>query len=168
MSQDLELNNTIELIDNIIENSRYPLNAEASTPAPTAVPEEQPGLANSSLHWENDTNRLGHSSYAFLLEWMCEGENIMRFPGDTASGQTKEVICGKIKQDLIDNGNLFPRTPKSIQGKIDRILKEYRLARKWIQQTGQGILDKIDKRDDEALAKAYSDIESKFLYNIHI
>ncbi|KAL0580886.1 hypothetical protein ABG067_008508, partial [Albugo candida] len=109
--------------------------------------------------WERQTNEEGKTAITLLMEWITEAGNLDAYLGDNDSGATKEVVAGRIKSFLNDEG-IDGRSVKSIMGKIDRMLAKYRDTIVWKNATGAGIMRAaVDARGAAGIDDAQNEID---------
>ncbi|KAG9398677.1 hypothetical protein AC1031_014460 [Aphanomyces cochlioides] len=91
------------------------------------------------VSWNTDGIADGKTSMDIVLEWLTAEGNYNRWrDGDKNSGDTKTALATKINNIMIANG-ISNRKPKDIVTKISTIESDYRAARDWQENTGQGI-----------------------------
>ncbi|KAG1458591.1 hypothetical protein G6F56_006363 [Rhizopus delemar] len=106
----------------------------------------------TKVDWAKDTNTEGQSSLSVLLIWLLNPENFSLYRGDAinpvtgekrkASELTKGAACKKIETFLAKKG-FGHRKADAIKHKIDRMLKDYEIAYRWLQQVGQEIRGRV-------------------------
>ena len=100
--------------------------------------------ANTNIPWDKDGKNGPsdpQSSMAILLDWMTTLGNYAKLKGDNANGATKIRIVGQISQKINAAGVRKERTTKSVLSKIDHLIRTYKKASDWANQTGAGVLE---------------------------
>ena len=106
----------------------------------------------------NDPN----NSLAILLDWLTTIGNYARYKGDASNGVTKLVIAGQIARLINSRGVRKERTNKQVINKIDHLVRQYKDASDWANQTGAGVLETQGKETfDQAVSSCACDFCSK-------
>jgi hypothetical protein len=100
--------------------------------------------ANINIPWDKDGMNGPndpHNSLAILLDWLTTHGNYGKLKGDNANGATKIRIVGEICNKINAAGVRKERTTKSVLSKIDHLIRQYKKASDWANQTGAGVLE---------------------------
>lgn len=88
----------------------------------------------------NDPN----NSISILLLWLSVASNFEKYRGKDNNGMRKIQFAAEVAALINKSGVVVQRTPKHIVNKIDYLIKQYKTALDWTQQTGQGVMEKGD------------------------
>ncbi|KAH9094085.1 hypothetical protein Ae201684P_016701 [Aphanomyces euteiches] len=95
------------------------------------------------VSWNTDGIANGKTSMYIVLEWLTAEGNYKRWRGgDKNSGATKTALATMLNNTMIANV-ISNRKPKDIVTKISTIESDYRAARDWQENTGQGIESEV-------------------------
>ncbi|KAG9415328.1 hypothetical protein AC1031_008766 [Aphanomyces cochlioides] len=111
--------------------------------------------------WNTDGVAGGKSSMDVLIEWLSNETNYSRWKGsDRHSGTKKSVLASEIKRTMMENG-LLHRKAKDIMQKVSVLEQQYRSARDWLNNTGQGIEDQATIDDEvKKICPYFFDLDS--------
>jgi hypothetical protein len=101
----------------------------------------QAGIVN--IPWDQDGKEGPadpQNSLAILMDWLTTYGNYKKLKGDNANGATKITIVGQLTRK-INSHVRKERTTKSVLSKIDHLIRTYKRASDWANQTGVGVLE---------------------------
>ena len=116
----------------------------ASTGAPAAIT-----WYNDHHLTRNELNPDGLCSIDVLMNWLTTPSNFSAWRGERGSKITKPTLLSSILKEFKNLG-ITTRDTAAIRSKINRIIKAYRVAETWRNQTGQGLLNSASNDTERA------------------
>jgi len=109
------------------------------------TPALEPGPVG--IFWHNDGPTEHVSSLSILLDWLTTEGNFSKYRGGgdpndkscTSGSKNKGDYHEEISKLMLSKGVI--RSPHAIKGKIPELVKCYLTAKKWMMNTGQGIIE---------------------------
>lgn len=125
------------------------------------VPTEDPEDGSNIVSWYKDNKQHDETKYKnelssiqVLMQWITTGDNCESYRGKKKSRNT---VLSEIVQYFKDHG-IHHRNSKMIGSKLRIMFNSYKIARDYMRQSGQGVLDRLD--EDELKIKDHPDIKS--------
>ncbi|KAL0081750.1 hypothetical protein J3Q64DRAFT_1643425, partial [Phycomyces blakesleeanus] len=115
--------------------------------------------------WNNANIRDKPSSIKSLIDWLTYAVNYSCWKGGDSSRKTKETLCSEIKAILFEN-DITHQSNSDIRSKIQYLHDKFKDATDFINGTGQGILNDVDKNGNPTAAaeKTLKGILIKLIY----
>ncbi|KAI7867221.1 uncharacterized protein EV154DRAFT_571753 [Mucor mucedo] len=124
--------------------------------------------APAAITWYNDhhlttieLNPDGLCSIDVLMNWLTAPSNFSVWRGERGSKITKPTLLTSILKEFKNLG-ITTRDTAAIRSKINRIIKAYRVAETWRNQTGQGLLNSASNDTESVCKKKYEEIAPFF------
>ena len=96
------------------------------------------------LCWEQDGNGgpdNPNNSMRILLDWITTEGNYKRYCGKNKSGLRKTQYANSLSEKIKSYNVRIRRSPKDVTNKIMRLETQFKAAKDWINNTGQGVDD---------------------------